>query len=143
MASTITFPNSYKKRVWTGDIDLVNDTIKVMFLTSSHTTNVDTQEYISDVSTNEVSASGTYSAGGVTLASKTSTQDNTNNKGVFDCADISVTGFTGSVRTLCYYKSTGTPSTSPIIAFETFDADQTATSGTWAYTVNTSGLFNS
>lgn len=142
MASTITFPNAYLKKIFDGSIDLVNDDIKVMFLTSSHTTNVDTQEFIDDVSANEVANSGTYSAGGVSLTF-TNSQDDTDNEGVADCADFSVTSFTGSVRTLCYYKDTGTPGTSSIIAFETFDADQTATAGTWAYTVNAEGLFNS
>lgn len=141
MASTLVFTNAYLKKVFDGSIDLVNDTIKVMFLTSSHTNDVDAHEFIDDVSANEVAASGTYSAGGVTLTF-TNSQDNTDNEGVADCADFSVTSFTGSVRTLCYYKDTGTPATSPIIAFETFDADKTATTGTWAYTVATEGLFN-
>ncbi len=141
MASTITFPNAYLKKIFDGSIDLVNDTIKVMFLDSNHTNDVDAHEFIDDVSANEVSASGTYSAGGVTLTF-TNSQDNTDNEGVADCADFSVTSFTGSVRTLCYYKDTGTPSTSPIIAFETFTTDQSANNGTWAYTVATEGLFN-
>lgn len=141
MASTITFPNSYLKKIFDGSIDLQNDTIKAMFLTSSHTNDVDAHEFIDDVSANEISASGTYSAGGVTLTF-TNSQDNTDNEGVADAADFSVTSFSGSVRTIAYYKDTGTPSTSPIIAFETFTADQSASSGTWAYTVATEGLFN-
>lgn len=141
MASTITFPNSYLRTIFDGSIDLENDTIKAMFLTSSHTTNVDTHIFIDDVSTNEVSASGSYSAGGITLTF-TNSQDDSDNEGVADCADFSATSFTGSVRTICYYKDTGTPGTSPIIAFETFTADQTATAGTWAYTVAAEGLFN-
>lgn len=139
--AAITFVNAYKKKVFDGGIDLVNDTIKAMLLTSSHTTDIDAHEFIDDVSANEVSASGTYSAGGVTLTITTS-QDNTDNEGVADATDFSVTGFTGSVRYIAYYKDTGTPSTSPIIAIESFDTDQTATAGTWAYTVNTEGLFN-
>ena len=142
MASTTTFVNAYKKKVFDGGIDLANDTIKAMFLTSSHTNDIDAHEFIDDVSTNEVSASGSYSAGGITLSITTS-QDNTDDEGVADATDFSVTSFTGSVRTICYYKDTGTPATSPIIAFERFDAEQTATAGTWAYTVNTDGLFNS
>ena len=141
MASTITFPNAYLKKVFDGSIDLENDTIKVMFLDSSHTNDIDAHEFIDDVSANEVSASGTYSAGGVTLTF-TNSQDDTDNEGVADVADFSVTSFTGSVRTLCFYKDTGTPGTSSIIAFETFTADQAATAGTWAYTTATEGLFN-
>lgn len=138
---THTFVNSYKKRVFDGDIDLANDTIKAMFLDSNHTTDPDTQEFIDDVSANEVSDSGTYSAGGVTLSITTS-QDNTDNEGVADATDFSVTSFTGSVRYIAYYKDTGTPATSPIISIEDLGSDQSATAGTFSYTVNTEGLFN-
>ena len=137
----ITFVNAYKKAVLDGSIDLVNDTIKAMFLTSSHTTDIDAQIFIDDVSANEVSDSGTYSAGGVTLTITTS-QDDTDDEGVADAADFSVTSFTGSVRYIAFYKDTGTPGTSPIIGIEDLGADKTATAGTWAYTVATEGLIN-
>ncbi len=69
--------NTAKKKFGDGDIDWLVDTIKCMILNSTHTTNIDTQEFIDDVSANEVSSTG-YTAGGETLASKTSTVDNTN-----------------------------------------------------------------
>jgi hypothetical protein len=52
-------------------IDYLSDTIKVSLHTSSWTPNLDTNEVFSDA-TNEVSGTG-YTAGGVTLASKTIT----------------------------------------------------------------------
>ena len=116
----ITFYNSYKKNVLDGTVDLVNDTIKMMLVTSSYTPNVDTHNFIDDVSTNEVSASGSYSAGGLTLASKTTTQDDTDNEGVFDCADPSATSATITARYAVFYKDTGTPSTSPLICYDDF-----------------------
>lgn len=51
--------------------DYLTDTIKVMLTTSSYTPNRDTHETKNDI-TNEISGTG-YTAGGVTLASKTIT----------------------------------------------------------------------
>lgn len=142
MAAETLFVNSYKKKVWDGTIDVANDTIKAMLLDSNHTTNIDTQEFIDDVSTNEVSASGSYSAGGITLSITTS-QDNTDNEGVADATDFSATTATIAADFIAYYKDTGTPGTSSIIAIEDLNGTKTSTAGTWAYTVNSEGLFNS
>jgi hypothetical protein len=141
MANETLFVNSYKKRVLDGDIDLGNDTIKAMLLDSSHTTNIDTQEFIDDVSANEVAASGSYAAGGITLSITTS-QDDTDDEGVADATDFSATTATISADYICYYKDTGTPGTSPIIAIEDLNGTKTSTAGTWAYTVAAEGLIN-
>lgn len=138
----ITFFNSYKKNVLDGSIDLVNDTIKMMLVTSSYTPNVDSHNFIDDVSANEVAASGTYSAGGFTLGTKTTTQDDTDNEGVFDCADPAATGATITARYAVFYKDTGTPSTSPLICYDDFSTDKTSTAGTFTYTVPSEGLIN-
>jgi hypothetical protein len=118
MASSL--PNTIKGRLL-GDnseistaVDLEADTIKLMLLTSSHTPNDDTDVFIDDVSANEVSASGTYSAGGGTLT-VTSSTDDTDNEGVFDATDISFTSATITARYAVIYKDTGTPGTSPIV----------------------------
>lgn len=64
------YANAFLK-VFNKEIDWDSDTIKLMLLTSSHTPNLDTHAYKSDL-TNEVSGTG-YTAGGATLASKTQT----------------------------------------------------------------------
>lgn len=120
-------------------INLQSDTVKLMLLTSSHTPNVDSDEFIDDVSANEVSASGTYSAGGGTLT-KSSSTDDTNNVGVFDASDVSFTSATITARYAIVYKDTGTPSTSPIIAEYDFGTDKSSTAGTFAITIHASGL---
>jgi hypothetical protein len=51
-------------------IDFLSDTIKALLTTSSHTVNLDTHETLSDI-TNDVSAGGGYSTGGVVLTTKT------------------------------------------------------------------------
>lgn len=141
MATTTTFYNSYKKLLLDKSIDHVNDTIKVALVTSSYTPNYDSHDFFDDV-TSEVSASGTYSAGGITLSSKTTTQDNTDNEGVFDASDISATSATITARGAVVYKSTGVASTSPLICYIDFGENKTSSGGTWGITWNSEGIIN-
>ena len=137
----VTFYNSFKKKIMDGSIDLDTDTIKMALTSSSYTPSIDNHDFFDDI-TNEVSASGTYSAGGATLANKAVTQDNTNNKAVFDFDDVSFTSATITARYAIFYKSTGVASTSALIGYDDLGSDKTSTAGTWAYTVNASGLIN-
>lgn len=120
-------------------INFATDTFKFMLLTSSHTTDIDTQVFIDDVSANEVSASGSYSAGGATLT-LTSSTDDTNDRGALDATDVSFTSATIAARYAVLYKDTGTPGTSPIIAIYDFGSTITSTGGTFAITIHASGL---
>lgn len=131
--------NSFKKEIMDGSIDLDNDTIKFALVTSSYTPDIDAHTRFDDV-TNEVSASGSYSAGGATL-SVTLAQDDTNDRGRFDAADFSFTSFTGTARGAVVYKSTGTASTSPLICYIDFGSDKSATDGTFSITIDTAGIF--
>lgn len=145
MASYIT--NAFKGRQM-GDtaqistaVNLATDTIKLMLLTSSHTPDADAEVFIDDVSANEVGASGTYSAGGVTLTWAGSTDD-TDDEGVGDATDVSITSATITARYAAIYKDTGTPSTSPIIAVIDFGSNQSSTAGTFAITFASEGILN-
>lgn len=135
--------NAYKnKALGNGTmVDLDGDTIKLALLTSSYTPDQDAHDFYDDVSANEVAASGTYSAGGATLT-VTLTQDNTDDEGVFDAVDVSFTGATITARYAVIYKSTGTPSTSPLICLIDFGTNQTSTSGTFAITFASEGILN-
>lgn len=110
-------------------VDFDTDTIKVALVTSSYTPNQDTHDYFDDV-TNEVSGTG-YTAGGATLASPTVTLDTTNDRVDFDAADTSWTSSTITARGAVIYKSTGTASTSPLIAFIDFTTDRVSSAGTF------------
>lgn len=131
--------NTAKKKLLDGDIDFANDTIKLMLLTSSHTPNIDTEEFIDDVSTNEVSPSGSYSAGGGTLASVSVTVDNTNDRAYVDATDVSFTSATITARYAYLYKDTGTPATSPIIGYYDYGSNQSSTGGTFTHTFTAPG----
>lgn len=131
--------NKFKTGTLTGTYNLGSggDTIKASFHTTSYTPNQDSDDFFDDA-TNEVTTSGSYTsgaAGGITLANKSVSQDNTDNEGVFDADDLSVTGFTGTFRWIVLRKDTGTAATSPLIA--AIDTTTTSASGgtvtvTWA-----------
>ena len=82
--------NNFKEQVMEGEFDLADDTIKVALL-ASYTPDIDTHDEWSDVSGTEESGTG-YTAGGEELASKTVTQDDGNDRGVFDAADVTWSG---------------------------------------------------
>lgn len=145
MASVVI--NSFKGRLM-GDtaqigtaINLASDTIKLMLLTSSYTPDIDANVFISDISANEVAASGSYSAGGVTLT-KSSSTDDTDDEGVFDATDVSITTATITARYAAIYKDTGTPATSPVICVIDFGSNQSSTAGTFAITFAAEGILN-
>jgi len=82
--------NNFKEQLLLKQFDLSADTIKVM-LVAAHTPNIDTHTAKADVVADEESGTG-YTAGGAALASKTVTQDNTNDRAAFDAADTTWTG---------------------------------------------------
>lgn len=99
----------------TGAIDFDTDTFKAMLVTSAYTPNKDTHTKRNQV-TNEVGASGSYSAGGGT-------------------ATVS--------RGLVYYKSRGGASSADeLVAFIDFGSDVTSTAGTFAVTASTLRIQN-
>ena len=113
-------------------VDLSDDTIKVALIDTGTYTYSSAQEYYSDL-TGIVAISNA-------LASKTVTN------GVFDAADLTLTGVTGvSVEGYVIYKDTGTSSTSPLIAF--FDTAAgglpfTPNGGNLLIQWNASGIFS-
>ena len=109
MAVTHTEYTSYKDDLLEGTVDLTNDTIKVMLVSSSYTFDAG-HDFVDDI-TNEVSGTG-YTAGGETVTTPTVTA------GVFDAADTTWTNTTiTEIRGVVLYKDTGTPATSPLISF--------------------------
>jgi hypothetical protein len=122
-------------------INLKTDTIKLALLSSAYTPEQDAHDFFDDVSANEVSASGTYSAGGATLTVTTS-QDNTDNEGVFDATDVSFTSATITARYAVIYKSTGVASTSPLICLIDFGSNKSSTDGTFTITFAAEGIVN-
>lgn len=121
--------------IWT------SDTIKVALATSTYAPNQDTHEFFSDV-TNELTTANGYTAGGVTLASKTLTYDSATNQTRFGAANAVWTATAGNsitARFAIIYKSTGTSTTSPLLGWVNFGADVTATGDTFTITPDATG----
>lgn len=90
------------------EIDWTDDTIHAILVdTALYTVAIDTHEFLSDV------PSGARVGSAVALSSKTNTL------GVMDAADLSFTGLSSAptIEALVIYKSTGTESTSRLIAY--------------------------
>lgn len=122
--------NSFKRDIMNGSIDLDTDTIKMMLVTSSYTPNIDTHSKRSDI-TNEVVGVG-YTSGGVTLANKVVSVNNTTDRGIFTCDPISILATTITARGCVIYKSRGgLSSADEIIAYGDFGEDITSTGGTF------------
>ena len=143
MATGVVF-NLFKQKLLEGAVNFTSDTIKCALFASTLTPNIDTQEFFSDISANELATAGGYTAGGATLASKTVTTDDTDNEGVLDCADIEWTadgsGFT--CRYAVLYKDTGDPATSLLIGYWDFGGDQNPVSVAFNLVINAEGLLN-
>lgn len=136
--ATYFYPNA-KKDIGTGVIDLDTDTFGVMLVTDTYTPGSG-HHYRSDV-TNEVGNSGTYSAGGSTLASVTATLSGTELR--FDAADPSWTSATITARGCVIYKKRGGASSADELVCAllfTGGADVVSTNGTFTVVFDATGI---
>lgn len=112
------------------EIDLADDTIKVLLTTSTYTPDQDAHNFHNDV-TNEVTGTG-YTAGGATLSNKSITYTAGTNTWVFDADDATWATSTITARTAVVYDDTpGTSATKPLIGYQQSDGDITSSGGTF------------
>ena len=126
MAITQAVCTSFKQEILVEGHDFTastGDTFKIALYTSSATLAASTSAYSSS---NEVSDSGTYSAGGGSLTSVTPTTSGTT--ALCDFADISFTSATITARGALIYNSSA--SNKAVCALD-FGGDKTSTSGTF------------
>lgn len=120
------------------NIDWDTNTQNVMLTTDSYTPNQDTHEDKADV-TDEI-AGGGYSAGGVSLASKTITT--TQNVLNLDAGvDPSWTSATFTARRAVYYDDSGaTDADKVILSWVDFGQDESVTNGTFTLQLDADGV---
>jgi hypothetical protein len=125
MAITQAVCTSFKQEILVEGHDFTNgaDTFKIALYSSSATLSAATTAYSS---TNEVSDSGTYSAGGGSLTSATPTTSGTT--AICDFTDISFTSATITARGALVYNSTNS---NKAVCVLDFGGDKTSTSGTF------------
>jgi hypothetical protein len=115
----------------TDAVDLLADNIRVGLMEQGvYSPDIDSHTYWGDsgVSSDEITATGYDANGdGRNLASKTMTQDNTNDRVEFDAADLTYDAIGGAANDtfdrILLFKWTGVAGTSPVVAY----ADVTAT----------------
>ena len=117
-------------------VDMVNDSLKCSLLTSSASFTASNTQW-SDISANEISGAG-YSTGGTALATKTATQDNSGNRGVFDAEDVTWVSASFTARYAAIYDDT--TATKYLIALIDFGGDQTVSSGDFKIQWSASGI---
>jgi hypothetical protein len=138
--------NNFKEQVMEGIFNLATggDTLKLI-LVSTHTPNIDTHTVYLDVTADEYSTASGYTAAGQSLTGQDVTQDNTDDEGVFDAADLTWTSLgplSPNTPSHCIlYDDTPTTPADPLIAYWTLGT--TATNG-GNYTIawGTEGIIN-
>ena len=126
-------------KAFSGEINWVSNTIKVSLHTSSYTPDQDNHDYFDDI-TNEISGTG-YTAGGVTLGSKTITYTPATNITKLDASDAVWSTATLTCRYAVIYRDTGTPGTSPVIGYIDFGEDVGSVAGDFTIQWSSDGIF--
>lgn len=119
-------------------VNWTSDTIKCALTTSSYAWNQDTDEFFSAV-TNEITGTG-YTAGGVTLGSKSLTYDTSSNESRLIAGNASWTASSFTAAIAVVYKSTGTAGTSLLMGHVDFGGNQTVSSGTFTIQWDATGV---
>ena len=127
MAITQAICNTFKKELLDGDhdFDTGGDVFKLALYTSAATLNSSTTVY---TSTNEVPASGQYTAGGGALVNSGTSV--VGGVAFCDFADLSFTGVTLTARGALIYNTSATVANAAVAVLD-FSSDKTATDGTF------------
>lgn len=136
--------NNFKEQLMEGIFDLLNDTIKVT-LHTGYSPDIDTHTVWADVSGTEYGTADGYTAGGKTLTSVAVTQDDTDNEGVFDAADVTWTSLgaltPATPSHAILWDDTPTSPADPLVGY--FELGTTATNGgDYKLQWNTEGIIN-
>jgi len=117
------------------EINYLTDTVVVLLLTDAP--DIDADTYLADL-TGEVTGGGYVRR---TLASKTITTDDTNDRAIFDAADVQWTALTAAFRYIVVAQSTGVDATSRCITTIDIGSTQNIDAGTYDITWPVSGVF--
>lgn len=132
-----------QKNIETGVFNLTSDTIVCTLHTNTYTPNNNTHETWADVSATELSTGSGYTAGGVTVTTKTLTAGTATV--AFDCDDISWASFSGTFRYAVFTRRAGGSLVSGDKLLGYYDltgsGNTTGGGGTLTITINASGVF--
>ena len=107
--------NNAGKHFGNANMDWDTNTWKLMLMAAAYVPNIDTQEFLSDISANEA-ANANYAR--ATLTCSAPVVDTVNNWVEFDAADVLFTALgAGNLAAWVAFKDTGTPATSPLLCY--------------------------
>ena len=132
----------FKEQILLGEVDLVDDTIKLALYSNAATLDSNTTAYSA---TNEVGDSGSYSAGGGTLANANVSLTKTNatsSTAFVDFDDLSFTSATITAQAALIYDNSNSANTNSAIAVLDFGGDKTSTNGTFTIQFPTNDASN-
>jgi len=139
MTSTAYFYGHSVVQAFLGNIKFTDGNVKVALCTADYAPDQDAHTFFSDI-TNEVSSTGTgYTAGGKVITSPNITYD-TNNIAIFDCDDVIWTTSTIEARYAIIYYYTGDNTTSPLLAYYDFGANQNSSAADFQLRFNANGI---
>jgi hypothetical protein len=140
MAVTAKLFGNFILKALNAEVDWDTHTIKCMLCTSAYTPDQDAHIYKSSV-TNEVAASGNYSAGGATLSNKTITYTSGTNVIAISCDPITWANSTiTAAKAIIYDDAGGTDASKVLIGYIDFGGDMVSSSGNFTITPNGAGL---
>jgi hypothetical protein len=84
------FSNHFKFQLMNGNINLISDTLMVILMGETFVFDVDTHATLADVTANQLPTWNGYSQNYHTFPSLTLTENDTDNKGICTCADLSI-----------------------------------------------------
>lgn len=131
------FYNDFWGELMTKNLTLTGDTINCELHTSSYTPNKDHAD--SDLAASECAASGNYSTGGVALANKAVTVDDTNDWGKFDADDCVWQAST--ITAQFAYIVDLTPATDCPVLTVDFGGNVSSSGGNFTIQWHTNGIF--
>jgi len=123
--ATATMFDSFSEQQLIAPVDFNADTLK--FALSNTAPNAATNDFFNDIT--EISAGNGYSAGGVTASTVSISRTGDTTKVSADDAVVTATGAIGPFQYVVLYKSTGTSSTSTLIAYWTLASAVTMANG--------------
>ncbi len=132
--------NRFKANLLQGYVDLAGSgshDIKCALLTNVHAFNADHNIW-SQISGNEVAGTGNYNTGGSSLTGKTVTQDQANDRGAFDAADVTWATSTITARFAVLYDNTMI--NKDLILCIDFASDYSSSAGNFTIQWHTDGI---
>ena len=134
--------NAFKSKVLQGTYKLDNMSLCMLLVTDTYSVDIDAHDFRDDI-TGEVAATTGYVAGGKALSTPAVSQDDTDNEGVLDAADMLWGSSCITARGAVIYGSTGTDTTDPLVCYIDFGADYVSASpGYFQVVWNAEGILN-